>query len=219
MSATPAACASTRGSAQARAAAGTTGASAGRTRSSNTPTRIAEIDLDLDSWIENPTIRVAHRRESRASAAQLWEAAQAVRVKDTQLLGRMVRWRIPGTPGDITFDQMFRRPPFVTLDEGEHFLLSGIVGRIWTLRRDYPQLDGPAAFREWNRRGTVRVLFASWAQPGGEGASALCSEVRVQAFGGQGRVGVAAVRPLVRGFHHLIGTDGIAAAVRRAQAG
>jgi len=40
--------------------------------------------------------------------------------------------------------------------------------------------------------------------------------VRVQAFGAQGRLGLAAVRPLVRRFHQLIGTDGIAAAVRRA---
>ena len=50
------------------------------------------------------------------------------------------------------------------------------------------------------------------ARPG-----ALCSEVRVEAFGRQGRIGLATVRPLVRGFQQLIGSDGIAAAVRRAE--
>jgi hypothetical protein len=177
----------------------------------------------LDSWIPTQTIRVAHRRTSSASAAQLWEAAQRVRLRDTQMLGRVVRWRIPGLSADIAFDEMFRRAPFIVLDEGEHYLLSGIVGRIWTLRRDYPVLSGPDAFREYAVRGTVRVLFASWAQDergaSGPPGGALCSEVRVEAFGPQGRIGLATVRPLVRGFQQLIGSDGIAAAVRRAERG
>jgi hypothetical protein len=61
----------------------------------------------------------------------------------------------------------------------------------------------------------VRVLFASWAEDD-DGTAVLCAEVRVQAFGRQGRIGLATIRPLVRGFHHLIGSDGITAAVRRA---
>jgi len=139
-----------------------------------------------------------------------------VRLSDTQVLGRLVRWRIPGTPPDITFDAMFRRAPFTVLDEGDHHLISGIVGRIWTLRRDYPSLDGPEAFRTYDAKGTVRVLFASWAQEAQSGGT-LCSEVRVESFGRQGRLGLATVRPLVRGFHQVIGSDGIAAAVRQAE--
>jgi hypothetical protein len=132
------------------------------------------------------------------------------------MLGRLVRWRIPGTPADITFDAMFRAAPFIVLDEGDQHLISGIVGRIWTLRRDYPRLEDAEAFHDYDARGTVRVVFATWAHDDGDGA-ALCSEVRVQAFGRQGRLGLATVRPLVRGFHHLIGSDGIAAAVSRAE--
>jgi hypothetical protein len=171
----------------------------------------------LDSWIDDPTIRIAHRRSSRIQAADLWRAAQEVRVADTQLLGRLVRWRIPGTPADVTFDALFRRAPFAVLDEGEMHLISGIVGRIWTLRRDYPRLQDPAAFRDYHVKGTVRVAFASWAEDLPDGGGALCSEVRVEAFGRQGQIGLATVRPLVRGFHQLIGSDGIAAAVRRAE--
>ncbi len=150
-------------------------------------------------------------------AQELWAAARTVRLRDTQLLGRLVRWRIPGTPVSITFDEMFRQAPFIVLAEGDQSLLSGIVGRIWTLRRDYPALSGAEEFHEWSAGGTARVIFASWAEAAPDGGGALCSEVRVDAVGRQGRLGLAAVRPLVRGFHHLIGSDGIAAAVRSAE--
>ena len=39
----------------------------------------------------------------------------------------------------------------------------------------------------------------------------------MEAIGARGRLGVSAVRPLVRSFGHLIGSDGINAAVRRAE--
>ncbi|HEY3727964.1 MAG TPA: hypothetical protein VGL51_12370 [Solirubrobacteraceae bacterium] len=173
---------------------------------------------DLDKWLPDATLRVKHRRESTASAERLWSAASSVPVGDTGLLGRLVRWRIPGLERGITFDALFREPPFTVLAEGEHSLVSGLVGRIWTLRRDYPELSSPEEFRDWSKRGTARVVFANWVEEAPRGA-VLASEARVQAVGNQGRVGVAAVRPLVRGFHNLVGSEGIAAAVRRAERG
>jgi hypothetical protein len=173
---------------------------------------------DLDRWLSEPAIRVSHRRRSGAPPDYLWDAALAVTLQQTSLLGRLVRWRIPGTPAEISFDELFRNPPFLVLDEAEHMLVSGLVGRIWTLRRDYPELATPEAYRSFSERGTARVLFANWIDAGADGESAtLSSEVRVEAIGAQGRIGVAAVRPLVRAFEHLIGTDGIEAAVRRAE--
>jgi hypothetical protein len=158
-------------------------------------------------------VRVRHSRVSSAPRERLWEAARTVRLRDTRMLGRLVRWRIPGTPPDISFDEMFRRPPFMVLDEqAEQALISGLVGRIWTLRRDYPQLTDPEEFRAWDTPGTARVLFANWVEDG-----ALVSETRVEGFGVQGRLGVRAVGPLIRGFQHLVGTDGIEAAVRLAE--
>jgi hypothetical protein len=63
------------------------------------------------------------------------------------------------------------------------------------------------------------VLFGNWVEsdPDESASSTLASEVRVEAIGAQGRIGVAAVRPLVSAFHNLIGSDGIEAAVRRAE--
>ena len=97
--------------------------------------------------------------------------------------------------------------------------MSGLVGRIWTLRRDYPRLTHPDEFRQWSRTGTARVVFANWVEPHGDAGAELVSETRVQAFGNQGRLGLAAVRPLVSAFHSLIGSDGIEAAVRLAERG
>jgi hypothetical protein len=153
---------------------------------------------DLDRWLSEPSMRIAHRRESTADPDRLWEAAQSIRLADVGLLGRLVRWRIPGLPADTSFDDMFRSPPFIVLqDDDDRALTSGIVGRIWTLRRDYPKLGQPNEYRSWDVSGTAKVLFANWVESATSDRTALCSEVRVRAIGTQGRLGVAAVRPLV----------------------
>lgn len=174
---------------------------------------------DLDYWLADPAVRVAHRGESSVPRERLWEAAHEVRLSDTSLLGRLVRWRIPGLPADDSFYDLFREPPFLALSEDDGAFVSGLVGRIWTMRRDYPELQGADEFRAWSAPGTAKVLFANWVEELGGGRSALGSEVRVQAFGVQGRIGLTSVRPLIRGFQHLVGSDAIAAAVRRAERG
>ncbi len=174
---------------------------------------------DLDRWLPEPGLRVYHRRESTASPERLWDAARGVTLRDARLLGRLVRWRLPGTPAHITFDELFRRQPFLVLQEGEEFTVSGLVGRIWTLRRDYPPLGDAGEFEAFSQRGSARVVFAHWVEPAGGSRSALVSEARVEAIGMQGRLGVRAIRPLVSRFQGLIGNDGIGAAVRRAEQG
>lgn len=163
-------------------------------------------------------MRVAHRRETSAPPDRVWEAARAIRLSDARLLGRLVRWRIPDLASDLAFDELFRAPPFLVLaEEPERALVSGLVGRIWTLRRDYPRLEDPEQFRHWSTSGTARVVFANWIDSTNERRAAINAEVRVEAIGAQGRVGVAAVRPLVGAFGSLIGSDGIDLAVRRAE--
>jgi hypothetical protein len=172
---------------------------------------------DLDNWLPDPALRVTHRRESSVSAAELWQAARETRLSETAMLGRLVRWRIPGLARSLGYDDLFRQPPFVVLEEGEHALVSGLVGRIWTLRRDYPTLDSPQEFADWSKGGTARVVIANWAVERPGGGSVLAAEARVEPVGAQGRLGVAAVRPVVRAFQNLVGSDGITAAVRRAE--
>ena len=152
-----------------------------------------------------------------ASADELWEAAQAVRAVGHGAARAAGALADPGLARDITLRRAVPRAAVhACWRQGEHALVSGLVGRIWTLRRDYPQLDSP--------RGVPRLVRArhgprgvrQLGQPERDGgASSLVSEARVQAIGSQGRIGVAAVRPVVRGFQNLIGSEGIAAAVAR----
>jgi hypothetical protein len=175
------------------------------------------VKPDLDKWLPNPALRVAHDRTTSASADELWRAARQVCLSDTAVLGRLVRWRIPGLSRDTSFDELFRQPPFMVLEEDEHMLVSGLAGRIWTLRRDYPELSSPDDFRDWSEGGTAQVVIANWVQAADGGRSALAAEARVQPIGAAGRVGLSAVRPLIRSFQHLVGSEGINAAVRRAE--
>ncbi len=141
-----------------------------------------------------------------------------MRVGEVGLLGRLIRWRIPGINPGITFVELFSQPPFTVLDrDHDRALVSGLVGRIWTLRRDYPCLAHPEEFRTWDKRGTVRVLFANWVQDAADGRHLLASEVRVDPIGIQGRLGLRAMGALISRFQNRIGSDGIETAVRRAE--
>jgi hypothetical protein len=171
---------------------------------------------DLDFWLADAAVRVQHRREADVDEAALWEAARTVRVKDTRVLGRLLRWRIPGTSASIPYDELFREPPFAVLHEEDGALVSGLVGRIWTLRRDYPVIS-PDEFRSWSAPGTACVVYANWVEPLGTKRAALVSETRVRATDRDGRRGLAAVRPLITAFNALIGREALDLAVARAQ--
>jgi hypothetical protein len=175
------------------------------------------VTPDLDHWLGRPTVRIRHVRETEAEPAVLWAAAQAVRTSETRRLGRLIRLRIPGVGADVSYRELFREPPFTVLYEDEYALLSGIVGRIWTVRRDYPTLSEPDEFRSWSARGTVRVLFANWVEPIDDDLTALVSETRVDAGDRLARLGLAAVRPLIVASHGLIASEGLERAVDRAR--
>ncbi len=178
---------------------------------------IAQVRPDLDSWLGHPVIRIHHQRAANVEPAKLWAAARSVRLADTRALGRLVRVRIPDVPVDASFDELLRSPPFTLLYADECALLSGLVGRIWTLRRDYPVLTEPEEFRSWSANGTVRVLFAVWVEPVSANAAALVSETRVEAVDLRARLGLAALRPLIATSQNLIGSDALEVAIRRAQ--
>jgi hypothetical protein len=163
----------------------------------------------LDAWLLDAQVRTRHARSSALAPDELWRAASAVRLDDTRRLGRLVRWRIPGLPADLTYDELFRSYPFTVLEQGERFLITGLCGRIWTLSRDYPRLGGAEEFAAWDEPGTVRVLFGHWV----EGAS-LVSEARVEPVDGTAALRLRALWAVVGPFERLVGAEAIAAAVR-----
>jgi hypothetical protein len=176
----------------------------------------SDLPLDLDAWLRDAAIRTRHRRVAQASPDALWAAAAAMRLDETGPLGRLVRWRIPGLEPDITFQGMFAAPPFTVLAEGERWSVSGLAGRIWTLRRDYPLLDGAEAFLAWDGRGTVRVLFAHGVVADGDG-SAIISEARVAPVDRSASLHLRALWTVVGPFERLIGGEALARAVRAAE--
>jgi hypothetical protein len=171
----------------------------------------------LDPWLPRAAIRTYHRRASSADADELWQAALGLRLSDTRALGRLVRWRIPGTAADQSFGELLRAYPFTILEEGRNLLISGLCGRIWTLTRDYPTLAGAADFRDWHEAGTVRVAFAHWSAPCPDGRAELVSEARVQPVDRAAALRLRVLWKLVGPFDRLVGGEALTTAVRRAE--
>ena len=172
---------------------------------------------NLDDWLAGAPVRTHHRRRANASPDALWESAGGVRLADTGTLARLVRWRIPGTPADLTYHEMFRRYPFTLLEEGEHHSISGLCGKIWTLQRDDPRLEGPDDFLGWDQRGTVRVLFCHWVEEVGDGQCEIVSEARVKPVDRFGSMRLRALWSVVSPLQRFVGAEPLALAVRRAE--
>ena len=171
----------------------------------------------LDRWLPRPAIRTQHRRASTADADALWRAALGLRLSDTRALGRVIRWRIPGTAADQSFGELFRAYPFTVLEEDTNLLISGLCGRIWNMARDYPTLGGPAGFSDWHEPGTVRVAFAHWTAPCPAGRAELASEARVQPVDRAAAVRLGVLWRMVGPFDRLVGGEALTTAVRRAE--
>jgi hypothetical protein len=183
------------------------------------PGTVPAVDrATLDAWLPEFTVRSCHGRRSSASPQRLWTAANEVRMAETHSLGRLVRWRIPGVRTDQTFGQLLASYPFCVLDEGEHWSISGLCGRIWTLQRDYPRLDGPEDFRTWSEPGTVRVLIANWVEPDGDG-STIVSEARVAPVDRRAALRLRSLWMVIGVFERLIGGEALALAAERADHG
>ena len=141
--------------------------------------------------------------------------AETVRLRDCRILGRLMRARIPGLRSSTTFYELFRSDPFNLLEEGPNYVLSGLCGRIWTVRRDFAVLAEPADFVAWHAPGTVRVLFANWAEPSERG-SALQSEVRIAAVDRKAAGYVRALQPFISAFRGLVAKEPLKVATQRA---
>jgi hypothetical protein len=172
--------------------------------------------VDLDRWLAEPALRTSHRRKSSTSEEELWASAATVRLRDCRILGRLIRARIPGLQSSLTFDELFRNDPFNLLEEGPTYALSGLCGRIWTVRGDFALLSSSTEFLTWHVPGTVRVLFAHWAEATVEG-SALVSEVRIGAVDRKAALYVRALEPFIAAFQGLVGVEPLSIAVRRAR--
>jgi hypothetical protein len=173
---------------------------------------------DLDALLPDADVRTRHRRSAAAGPAELWAAAETVRLDETRTIGRLVRWRIPGVPESQTFAGLLSHDPFTVLAAGERWSISGLCGRIWTLARDYPVIETAQQFRDFDEPRSVRVLFAHWVQDDGAGRSTLFSEARVAPTDRIASMRLRALWAVVGPFERLIGAEPLALAVARAEA-
>jgi hypothetical protein len=175
------------------------------------------VSQALDQWLPDASVRTFHRRAAAADRTALWAEATKIRLADTRRLGKLVRWRIPGVDSAETYHELFRAYPFTVLEQTDSTLVSGLCGRIWTVARDYPALDGPEHFAAWDEPGTVRVAFAHWVEPLPDGRAALFSEARVQPVDTQARLRLKAIWTLLGPFERLVGAEPLELAVQRAE--
>jgi len=90
---------------------------------------------------------------------------------------------------------------------------------VWTLQRDYPRIEGAEEFLAWDEPGTVRVLFAHWAEPYGDGRSVLSSESRIAPVDRRAAVRTRALWAALGRFERLIGGEALRVAAGRAERG
>ena len=130
-----------------------------------------------------------------------------MRLSDTRTLGparalahpRHARATRPST-------SCFRRYPFTLLEDGEAHSVSGLCGRIWTLTRDYPALDGPEDVRGLERAGHGARAVRPLGRAGRATARAeLVSEARVAPVDGAAAMRLRALWAVVGPFERLVG--------------
>ena len=133
------------------------------------PSRRTPGRLDRSS---RPSAPITAARAA-ATPEALWHAAREVRLADTRTLTRLVRWRIPGV---VRRPDLHRAVPHTTPSRCSTRATCGrcpgCAGGSGPSARDYPRLSGRRTSAPWDRRGTVRVLFAHWAEPAATAADA-----------------------------------------------
>jgi hypothetical protein len=172
-----------------------------------------------DDWLPKRHAHIKAARVSSASPQELWEAAQAIRLADAPRLCRLIRWRLGrhAPPADTTFEDFFRSGIFMQLEEGERFSVSGVAGRIWSPSGVYANFETPAEYKEYRRRGTAKVVLATSVREHERG-SQIVNEATVWCADRRTQVIFWPFWRVVSPFARFVGSEGLAAAVRRAEA-
>jgi hypothetical protein len=173
----------------------------------------------IDSWLPHHHVRVRYARTAAATPDELWAAANQLRLRDTRTMRRLIRWRLGrhAPPAETTYRELFRSGIFTLLEEGERFSVSGAAGRIWSPSGDYARFESGDEYREWSHPGTAKVAFMTTVREHERG-SEIVSESRVLVQGRRARIVFRGFWAVVGPFGRYVGSEVLAAAVRRAEA-
>jgi hypothetical protein len=111
---------------------------------------------------------------------------------------------------------LFRSGIFTLLEEGERFSVSGVAGRIWAPSGDYARFESGDEYREWSQPGTAKVLLMTEVRDHERG-SQIVSDSRVLVEGKRTRLLFRGFWAVVGPFGRYVGSEVLAAAVRRAE--
>jgi hypothetical protein len=172
----------------------------------------------IDNWLPGCHARLHNARASTATPDELWDAAQAVRLRDAPRLHRLIRWRLGkhAPPPETTFEEFFRTGIFMLLEEGERLDISGVAGRIWAPSGEYAQFETAAEYREYRQRGTAKVVLKIEVR-GHKRGSQIVSEARIWCADRRTQLIFRPFWAVVRPFAHFIYSEGFAVAVRCAE--
>ena len=173
---------------------------------------------EVQDWLPGCHARLHLTRASTASADELWEAAQNVRLGDAPRLCRLIRWRLGkhAPPPDTTFEEFFRTGIFMLLEEGERLFISGVAGKIWSPSGEYAQFETAGEYREYQQRGTAKVVLKIEVREDERG-SRIVSEARIWCADGRTQMVFRPFWALVSPLGRFVYSDGFAAVVRRAE--
>jgi hypothetical protein len=172
----------------------------------------------VQDWLPGCHARLQYARASTASADDLWEAAQNVRLCDAPRLRRVIRWRLGrhAPPPETTFEEFFRTGIFMLLEEGERLFISGVAGKIWAPSGEYAQFETAGEYREYRARGTAKVVLKIEVREHERG-SQIVTEARVWCADRRTQMIFRPFWMVVAPFARFIYSEGFAAAVRRAE--
>jgi hypothetical protein len=143
----------------------------------------------IDDWLPRYDENEFHAKEIAATPAAVETALRALKPGDLPLTGLLMGLRT--LPARLTGRRRQRAPSrpllegvqsmgFVMLDErpGEQMVL-GVAGKFWRPRGDgVDSLDGPEAFRDYARPGSVRAVWDFVLEPVA-GGTRLSTETRI----------------------------------------
>ena len=172
----------------------------------------------VQDWLPGCHARLHHARVSTASADALWEAAQAIQLRDAPRLCRLIRWRLGkhAPPPGTTFEEFFRTGIFMLLEEGERLSISGVAGKIWAPSGSYAQFETAREYREYREPGTAKVVLKTEVREHERG-SQIRTEARIWCADRRTELIFRPFWMLVSPFARFIYSEGFAAAVRRAE--
>jgi hypothetical protein len=173
----------------------------------------------LDRWLPDQTVRTLHRRRSTASPDALWDAARAAAIGDTLTLRPLIMLRLRGARPTTrtTFEELFRTPPFVLLEEGERLSVSGLAGKLWTPAGDYASFDSGDAYVAHDAPATAKVALATTVVAHAGGGSEIVTESRVWCVDRSARWRFRPYWVLVGPLSRFIGIELLHATTRRAE--